>query len=122
MPSYHQVLVSREVGGAAMIGLQIGRYLREKGRPSHVWLPGTGSAWDDATRLGLTCHTFDAAGALSRSRVRAGVANWRMSRGLRRCGRGIVHVHDPLQYGVLRWGLKLAGLCRGRPRPFGTGD
>src|SRR5262245_34292315 len=111
-PPCHQVLVSRELGGAALIGLHMARYLRDRGRDCHVWIPGEGRAWDEAMRLDLPCHAYDATAALSSSKIRAGFANWRLSRRLRRAGRGLVHVHSPLQYGALRWGLRLAKVDR----------
>src|SRR5687768_17506153 len=36
---FHQVLVSRLIGGAAAIALQVARYLRDNGYDSRVWLP-----------------------------------------------------------------------------------
>jgi glycosyltransferase involved in cell wall biosynthesis len=42
----------------------------------------------------------------------AAQANLAMARRLRRAGRGIVHVHAPVWYGALRWGLKFSGSTR----------
>lgn len=109
---FHQVLVSRQIGGAAAIALQVARHLRENGRDTRVWLPGAGPAQDEAGRLGLPTGAYDAEAAAGRSLLGAGWANWRLSRAVLRDGRGVVHVHSPGYYGALRWGLKRSGLAR----------
>lgn len=111
-PRCHQILISPEVGGAALIALNVARHVRDQGRDCRVWLPSQGRAWNEAARLGLTCHAYDSQGALSQSRIRAGLANWRLARALRTQGGGLVHVHAPLFYGALRWGLKRADVKR----------
>ncbi|MCI0682543.1 MAG: glycosyltransferase family 4 protein [Gemmataceae bacterium] len=108
----HQVLVSRQMGGAAAIALQVARHVRESGRDSRVWIPGGGPAQEEASRLGLASGTFNAESASSRNWVQAGFANWRLSRALQASGNGLVHVHSPAVYGMLRWGLKRSGLAR----------
>jgi glycosyltransferase involved in cell wall biosynthesis len=110
---YNQVLVSRELGrGAFQLAFHVARHLRECGHSSHLWVPGPGTAQDEAVRLGLPCSIYDAESAASCSVVRAGLANWRLGRALKRSGAGLVHVHSPAYYGALRWGLKRSGLTR----------
>jgi hypothetical protein len=48
---YHQILASREYGGAARIAVQIALRLRESGKPTRAWLPGEGPAWSEIERL-----------------------------------------------------------------------
>jgi glycosyltransferase involved in cell wall biosynthesis len=109
---YHQVLVSRELGGAGLVALHLARHLTRNGRATHVWIPGPGPAQAEATRLGLPCGTYDAESAASPSVFRAGLANWRLARALKRSGPGLVHVHSPGYYGALRRGLIRTGLTR----------
>jgi glycosyltransferase involved in cell wall biosynthesis len=109
---HHQVLVSSELGGAGHIALNLARFLRERGQECRVWLAGPGPAHAETARLGLPFGTYDVNAVLSPSVVRAGVANWSLSRALKRFGPGIAHVHSPGHYGALRWGLKRSGLLR----------
>jgi glycosyltransferase involved in cell wall biosynthesis len=109
---HHQVLVCPDLGGAGLIALNLARFLRERGQECRVWLAGPGSAQAETARLGLPFGTYDVNGVVSPSVVRAGLANWRFSRALKRFGPGIAHVHCPGYYGALRWGLKRSGLLR----------
>jgi glycosyltransferase involved in cell wall biosynthesis len=108
----HQILVSRELGGAGLIALHLADYMRRQGNTSTVWIPGAGKAWTEAAKLGLHPRPYNAAGALTRGRIRAALANWRLSRQLRKAGGGLVHVHAPLFYGALRKGLSWARVQR----------
>src|SRR5262245_61927123 len=110
--SIHQILVSREVGGAGRVALHLGRHVKQHGHHSRLWIPGTGPASIEASSLGLPFSTYDAISAYKPSLLRAGLANWRLSRCLRSSNSGIVHVHSPGHYGALRWGLKRSGLVR----------
>ncbi len=109
---FHQVLASSELGGGELVGLQVAAHLQQQGRQTQVWIPGAGRAGETSRNLGLHVETYDAAGAAGRSMRSSVQANLAMARGLRRAGRGIVHVHAPVWYGVLRWGLKFSGLTR----------
>ncbi len=109
---FHQILVSRELGGAALTALHLARYQREQGQDCRVWIPGEGPAWQEAARLGLPCQAFNLPALLGRSRIRAGLANWGLARRLRKGGPGLVHVHSPLHYGALHWALTRSGLAR----------
>ena len=44
MGYYHQLLVSRDLGGAGMIALELVSALRNDGYDSIAWLPGEGAA------------------------------------------------------------------------------
>jgi glycosyltransferase involved in cell wall biosynthesis len=109
---YHQFLVSRDLGGGGAIALRLGRDLCQAGTQTRVWIPGEGAAVQEAIGMGLTVHSFDAERVASRWRLVAAAGNWGISRQLRRLGPGLVHVHSPLQYGRLRWGLRRSGLKR----------
>lgn len=110
--SYHQLLVSRELGGAGLIGLQIAESLRRNKLSSRVWVPGGGPAEREARRLGLSVSQYGIDAAQSRWRLRAAWGNWQVSRRLQQVGAGLVHVHGVLYYGMLNWGLKLSRLKR----------
>ncbi|MCI0463891.1 MAG: glycosyltransferase family 4 protein [Gemmataceae bacterium] len=110
--SYHQFLVSHEVGGAALVGLHVADHLRRSRQRCQVWLPGPGPAEQEAGRLGLPTAGYDSEALLSRSKVRAAWGNWRLARRLRRDGPGLVHVHSPYHYAAVRWGLRWARVKR----------
>jgi glycosyltransferase involved in cell wall biosynthesis len=109
---YHQFLVSRDLGGAGLIALQLARYLREQGQDSRTWVPGEGVASAEAGQMGLPWNVYDVASLFSGSSIRAGIANWKLGRQLRKNGAGIVHVHSPSHYGALRPGLRSSALKR----------
>lgn len=108
----HQILVSRDLGGAGLIALHLARHIREQGQESCTWIPNEGAASAEADRMGLPWSVYDAASLLSKSGVRAGIANWKLGRQLRKSGTRIVHVHSPLHYGALRRGLRSSALKR----------
>jgi glycosyltransferase involved in cell wall biosynthesis len=109
---FHQFLVSRDLGGGGAVALRLAHDLGRRNHPSRVWIPGDGAAREEAGRLGLASSPLDFSRARSTSRVGAAWGNWQLSRQLRRFGPGLVHVHAPLYYGSVRWGLRLAGLKR----------
>jgi glycosyltransferase involved in cell wall biosynthesis len=108
----HQLLVSRDLGGAGLIALHLARFLTGRSWKSRVWVPGDGPALCEARKLGLPTQEFDLGKASSSHLTTAAVGNWKIARALRRAGRGIVHVHGPGCYGALRWGLRLSSLKR----------
>src|SRR5688572_14916761 len=93
--SYHQFLVSRELGGAGLIGLHLARFVRERGGDSRVWVPGTGPAHAEAGRLGLPTTQYDPEPAFGPSSVQTALVNWRLWRALANAHPGLVHVHSP---------------------------
>jgi starch synthase len=113
IPLLHQMLVSREFGGAAEIALQIARRC-ENAVPgqTRVWIPGEGRAAEKVRSVGLQPLTYDGEGIFSRSRVRSAMANLSTALRLRAEGRGLVHVHSPTVYGALKGGLHAARLKR----------
>lgn len=111
-PTYHQVLAGAELGGGELVALRVAAHLQHTGRRTQVWLPGPGRALDAAAEWKLTASCYDAVGAAGRSVATSTQANWALARGLRRAGQGIVHIHAPVWYGALRWGLKFSGSMR----------
>ncbi len=111
-PSFQQVLVSRDLGGAGLVALHFSEYLNRRNESSRVWIPGAGAAMNEAERLHLDIEQYDASSLFNSSRLGIGCANWRIGRKLARLGPGIVHVHGPSHYGALRLGLQLSGLKR----------
>jgi glycosyltransferase involved in cell wall biosynthesis len=111
--TYHQVLVSTDLGGAGSIALRLADELRRRAQPTRVWVPGEGAAAAEARRLGLAACRYDA-GLISgdRSRWKGAIANLALARSLRREGAGIVHVHSPIAYRRMLPSLVLAGMCR----------
>jgi glycosyltransferase involved in cell wall biosynthesis len=110
--SYHQFLVSNEIGGAALVGLHVADHLRRSRQRCQVWLPGPGPAEQEAIRMGLPTADYDAGALLSRCKVQAAWGNWRLAQRLRLYGLGLVHVHSPFHYSAVRWGLRWAGVKR----------
>ena len=53
MSYIHQMLVSRELGGAGIIALQLAAAMREQNKRVITWLPGEGAA---AGPLGIGGH------------------------------------------------------------------
>jgi glycosyltransferase involved in cell wall biosynthesis len=109
---YHQLLVSREIGGAGVVALRLATEAKSRGLKSQIWVPGEGAALKEAAGLGLAAAPIDLAPAFSSSRIRAALANWRIGRRLRHFRPGLVHVHSPVFYGSLRWALRFSGLKR----------
>jgi glycosyltransferase involved in cell wall biosynthesis len=108
--SFHQILVSQELGGAGLTALRLAKFLSGRTGGAHVWIPGDGPARTAAENWGLVQHVYDSAGSLSSQRLRAAVANLKIGYRLRCVGPGIAHIHGPYHYGALRLALKLAGL------------
>jgi glycosyltransferase involved in cell wall biosynthesis len=110
--SYHQFLVSRDLGGAALVAIHVADHLRKCEQRAQVWIPGPGAAEEEAGRLGLTTAGYDAPALFGRSKMRSLWTNWRLARRLRREGARLVHVHTPVHYAAVRWGLRWASVKR----------
>lgn len=110
--TYHQLLVSRELGGAGLIGLHLAGFLRDRRGDARVWVPGEGPARREAERLGLAVREYDAAPAFAASAVQTARVNYGIWWRLSSSRPGLVHVHSPFVYGALRHGLGHCGLKR----------
>jgi glycosyltransferase involved in cell wall biosynthesis len=106
---FHQFLVSSELGGAGQVALRLASFLTQQDQQSPVWIPGYGPAWEEAKRLGLTIHEYDAAPALTPRKLPSALCNWRIGRAIHKIGCDLIHVHSPYHYGALHWGLRLGG-------------
>jgi glycosyltransferase involved in cell wall biosynthesis len=109
----HQILVSRDLGGAGLFALRIAGELRHRSQSSRVWIPGQGAAAREALRIGLDIRCYDAALISGHQpRWQAAIGNFRFARDLRSGERGLVHVHSPQVYRLLLPGLLLSGTRR----------
>jgi glycosyltransferase involved in cell wall biosynthesis len=105
---YHQFLVSRELGGAGVIGLHLAKWVAGSGARSSVWLPEAGPAAEAAEREGLRWRRFGLT-AMSRGSTRHALACMALSLKLGFSG-GLAHVHTPAVYRLIRPALRLARL------------
>lgn len=110
MIHYHQVLVSKNCGGAYRMAREIVRFLRNHGLPVYTWIPGEGPARQEAQSSGLEIRTYDPTPAFGASKIGAARANAKMWRALSRLRPGLIHIHGPLHYGALRFAVNLSGL------------
>jgi len=110
--TYHQVLVSDQLGGGAVIALKLAQHTQRQGLASWAWIPGNGPVIRAAEEMGVPRRVFSPQGAFEGSRLGAMLLNWCIGRALRRCRPGLVQVHSLYHYGVMRHGLALSGLKR----------
>ena len=110
MSYIHQMLVSRELGGAGMIALQLALAMRERKERVIAWLPGEGAAAARATELRIPWRLYGPEKAIAGSKRESMLCNLKIGSLLYCRAPGIVHVHSPLYYGALSLGLKIAGL------------
>jgi glycosyltransferase involved in cell wall biosynthesis len=110
MNSFHQILVSNELGGAGLMALHFANFLKGQSRESHVWIPGKGPAQHKAHELGLRCHLYSPASICSRSKTTQIATNWKIGRLLSRYRPGVMHVYSPFHYRVLLLGSKISRL------------
>lgn len=57
--TYHQVLVSKELGGADLIALRIADELQKRAHLIRAWVLGDGAAANEAHRLGIDVRKYD---------------------------------------------------------------
>jgi glycosyltransferase involved in cell wall biosynthesis len=105
---YHQVLVSRDLGGGEFVALSLAEFVRKKGFRSVAWIPGHGPAWSEAKKRRLSLRPYNWVQVANRGEWTAAIGNLRLSYALYRSGLGIVHVHSPLHYGAMQWALRLS--------------
>ena len=110
MTYIHQMLVSKELGGAGLIGIHLARFLRAKGQECCLWIPGEGAALYKIEQLALKFNVYDASCVINPSKMRAAVGNWKIWRNFHPYRPGIVHIHSPYHYKVLQMGLQMSGL------------
>jgi glycosyltransferase involved in cell wall biosynthesis len=101
---YHHFLVSRELGGAGLIALQLASRASREGMAVDVWVPGSGRAAQAAEREGLPWHSYDLAG-MTAGNLRHAWACCRLALRLP-AQPGIAHVHGPGAYRLLRPALR----------------
>jgi glycosyltransferase involved in cell wall biosynthesis len=104
------MLVSKELGGAGFIALQLAAALRERVPESFVWIPGEGPAATKAKEMGVACYQYDPAQAFTPSKIQFALCNWKVGRLLRSHRPGLIHVHSPVFYGALSLGFKISQL------------
>jgi glycosyltransferase involved in cell wall biosynthesis len=95
--TYHQVLVSSDLGGAGLVALGIATELGRRSQAARVWVPGDGRAVEEARRLGLATQCYNAR-LLSQSRAGALMANLHFYRKLGSGHASLIHVHSPHAY------------------------
>jgi glycosyltransferase involved in cell wall biosynthesis len=105
---YHSFLVSRELGGAAMIALRLAKWMSQQGATTQVWIPGKGPAADATERERLPWRMYDLEG-MQKGNLTHGLAWLRMIPRLQ-FRHGWAHVHSPTVYRMLCPVLRLAGL------------
>jgi glycosyltransferase involved in cell wall biosynthesis len=104
------MLVSKDLGGAGLIALQLAAAMRERVREICVWVPGEGPAAAKAREMGVAWREYDPTRALASSKVRGALCNWQVGQLLRRHRPGLIHIHSPFYYGALSLGLKISQL------------
>src|SRR5262245_57708139 len=104
------MLVSKELGGAGLTALQLAAAFRERVQKSVAWIPGGGPAATKAEEMGIQCCIYNPTEAFTSSRILTTLYNWRIGWLLRSRSPGLIHVHSPLYYGALSFGLKLSCL------------
>ncbi len=104
------MLVSKELGGAGLIALQLAAALRERVLESCAWIPGEGPASEKAKEMGVSCHQYDPTQAFTPSKIQLALCNWKVGRLLRPHRPGLIHVHSPFVYGALSLGFKISQL------------
>ena len=110
MTYIHQMLVSKELGGAGLIGIHLARFLRAQGKTCCLWIPGEGAALRKIQQLALQFNIYDASCVMNTSKTRVAIGNWKIWRNFHPYRPGIVHIHSPHHYKALQMGLKLSGL------------
>jgi glycosyltransferase involved in cell wall biosynthesis len=105
---YHHFLVSRDLGGAGLIALQLAGRAARQGKRTDVWIPGAGPAAEAARREGLCWHGYGLT-AMTKGNLRHAWACFRLALRLP-VGPGIAHVHGPGAYRLLRPAVRRTAL------------
>ena len=110
--TYHQILISPELGGGCRKALNIGKYLKDQKKSVRIWLPGQGGAAEEAIRLGLDTEYYDKKTLFDPGFLRSLCPSLNLALRLRKQGSGLIHFHQPYLYGALRRIIPFAGLKR----------
>lgn len=106
----HQMLVSKELGGAGLIGIHLANFLRTQRQEYCIWIPGEGAALNKIRQLGLKFNKYDDSCVFSASKIKVAIGNWKIWRTFNSYSPGIFHVYSPYHYKALQKGLKILGL------------
>jgi glycosyltransferase involved in cell wall biosynthesis len=105
---YHSFLVSRELGGASVIALELAKWMSQQRATPLVWIPGQGVTSRETERQGLRWRKYGL-DAMKKGNLTHALACLRLAPKLL-FRRGWAHVHNPGVYRLLRPALRLAGL------------
>lgn len=106
---YHQFLVAPKLGGGEMVALRLAQHLAEQQSQPVIWTPGPGSVEAAARQSRLPCLQYSSAALFSNKLARAWASLGIVAQ-LRRRQPGVVHLHAPFLYGLLRPALKLTAM------------
>ncbi len=104
----HQVLPSHRIGGAAVLAIRLAGEAKTRGADSHAWVPQPGPASEALTELGVRWHLYSLDG-LRGGKAAHALALASIGRRLLRSRRALVHVHNPLVYGMMSPMLRMLG-------------
>jgi glycosyltransferase involved in cell wall biosynthesis len=105
------MLVSPHVGGGAKLAMEIHRVATAVHGPvSQLLLPGEGEAERIARSESFPYTRYCLERLTGSSRLGSLTENWRLSRRVRRCGAGVIHVHAPFVYGAAKLFFQLSKL------------
>ena len=110
MAYIHQMLVSKDLGGAGVIGIHLASFLRAKDQAYCLWIPGEGAALYKIKNLALHFNIYNDFGASSASKIKAVVSNLKILRHFHPYRPGIVHIHSPYHYKAFQIALTMLGL------------
>jgi glycosyltransferase involved in cell wall biosynthesis len=105
---YHSFLVSREMGGAAVLALRLTKWMSQQGATPQVWIPGAGAAAQTTEQEGLPWRSY-ALDSCQKGKLPHALACLRLVPWLQ-FRRGWAYVTTPVVYRLLRPALRLAGL------------
>jgi glycosyltransferase involved in cell wall biosynthesis len=98
-------MVSRRVGGAALVAMALARAATKRGWSNRTWVPGPGPAADALARENLPHHVIGLE-TTDPSTVRRLMTCGRLTVGLVGKSRPVVHVHGTWMFGLIRPALR----------------
>ena len=109
--NYHQMLPSREYGGAAEVAFRLLTDIQKRSDSQcTLWLPGKGRAWDKAKEQNISTKFYAQPDIVRDSRSLVALANFRTGWRLRSGRPGLLHLHSTELYGGLPWASACSGL------------